>query len=93
MNSREQKPNSVDLSDFRLQKLDIPNGRRLSWKYASRMYPASYTYIQPISPNGRPMSWIQVGMAIASGILLLPLLLGAPLLIAVALGRNYPFPH
>lgn len=93
MSSRDNHSTNVDMSNFRIESVKPAKGSSLSSKYASRSYPARYAYVQPIAPNGKPISWIRVGMAIASGILLLPVLLGTPLLIAIALGRHFPFAH
>ena len=83
MKAKTQTRKQVKLSHYKLQELNPTQVRPLTWKYATKIVdPIPYTHLQRLGSGDGAGSWLQVGLAIVAGVLLLPVMLGLPLAIA-----------
>jgi len=87
MKAKTKKRKYISQNQYSLQKLTPAQVRPLTWKYATKIVDtAPYTHMHRLGSADGLGSPVQVGLAIALGILLLPVLAGAPVVLAYLAG-------
>ena len=90
MSKKENSKHSINLDNYRFNRNRPSRAQDASSAYTIRRYSSGNAYIHDQGNPEDEQSAIAKGVAIVGGLILLPLLIVTPFVIAITLGKHFP---